>query len=120
MMGYALELCLKRKLSMTLGFNSGFPETNPELKDYYTSQLAVFNSINTGITLNQITQIMNHKLVDLLKFSGAEARIVAFYYHEWVSVCSWNPEKRYVRQNWSCKKATGFMNSARMILKEIG
>ena len=119
MMGYAIEFSLKRKLSMTLGFNSGFPETNPEMLYYYTSQLIVFNSISTGITLNQITQIRNHKLNELLKFSGAEARIVASYFNEWAIVCNWDPEKRYVRQNWTSKKATEFMNSARMILKEI-
>lgn len=120
MMGYALEFSLKRKLSITLGFNNGFPETNPEMQQYYTAQLAVFNSISTGIALNQIKQIRNHKLVELLKFSGAEARIVASYYNDWTLICNWDPEKRYVRQNWTSKKANDFMNSARKILKEIG
>jgi hypothetical protein len=120
MMGYALEFNLKRKLSITLGFNNGFPESNPEMRQYYNSQLAVFNSISTGITLHQITQIRNHKLIELLKFSGAEARIVASYYKEWILVCNWDPEKRYVRQNWTFKKATDFMSSARLILREIG
>ena len=120
MMGYSLEFSLKRKLSITLGFNNGFPESNPEMRNYYTSQLALFNSINTGITLNQITQIRNHKLIELLKFSGAEARIVASYYNEWTLICNWDPENRYVRVNWTSKKATDFMNSARIILRQIG
>lgn len=120
MMGYALEFSLKRKLSITLGFNNGFPESNPEMRHYYNSQLAVFNSIGTGISLNQVSQIRNHKLVELLKFSGVEPRIVASYYHEWALVCNWNPEKRYIRQNWTAQKAMDFMNSARKILKQIG
>lgn len=119
MMGYALEFSLKRKLSITLGFNNGFPESNSEMRNYYTSQLAVFNSISTGITLYQINQIRNHKLIELLKFSGAEPRIVASFYNEWTLVCSWDPEKRYIRQNWTSKKATDFMNSARIILRQI-
>lgn len=118
-MGYAIELSLKRKLSNTLGFNVGFPETNGEMRHYYNTQLAAFNAISTGITLSQINQIRNHKLVELLKFSGAEARIVASYFNDWMAVCNWDPEKRYVRQNWTLKKATDFMNSARIILKEI-
>jgi hypothetical protein len=120
MMGYALEFSLKRKLRITLGFNNGFPESNPEMQHYYTSQLAVFNSISTGLTLHQITQIRNHKLIELLKFSGAEARIVASYFNEWALVCTWDPEKRYVRQNWTSGKATDLMNSARIILRQIG
>jgi hypothetical protein len=120
MMGYALEFSLKRKLSITLGFNNGFPESNSEMRHYYTSQLAEFNSISTGITLNQITQIRNHKLIELLKFSGAEARIVASYFTEWALVCNWDPKKRYVRQNWTSKKATEFMNSTLILLREIG
>jgi hypothetical protein len=120
MIGYALEFSLKRKLSNTLGFNSGFPETNGEMRHYYNTQLAAFNAIGTGITLNQINQIRNHKLIELLKFSGAEARIVASYFNEWSVVCNWDPEKRYVRQNWTVGKAADFMNSARIILKQIG
>ncbi len=120
MMGYAIEFSLKRKLSITLGFNNGFPESNPEMQHYYTTQLAIINSISTGITLNKISQIRNHELIELLKYSGVEARIVASYFQEWSLICNWNPEKRYVRQNWTLRKATDFMNAARVILNEIG
>ena len=119
MMGYALELSLKRKLSHTLGFSHGFPETNGEMRHYYISQLSAFNAIGTGITLYQIGQIRNHKLNDLLKFTGAEARVVASYYPEWVLVSQWNPEKRYTRQHWTENKAIHFMAAARIILRQI-
>lgn len=119
LMGYALEFSLKRKLSNTLGFSRGFPESDGEMRHYYTSQLAAFNAISTGISLNQIKQIRNHKLSELLKFSGAEARIVASYYNDWVLVCSWDPENRYVRQNWTARRASAFMNAARIILRQI-
>ncbi|MDI3319038.1 hypothetical protein [Pinibacter soli] len=118
MMGYALEFSFKRKLSKTLCFSNGFPETSAEMQQY-ASQLAAFNVLRTGITLSQIRQIRNHKLVDLIKFSGAEARIVRFCYAEWLLVCCWNPERRYQRQHWTAKKAQEFMTAAGIILKQI-
>lgn len=86
---------------------------------YYSAQLTAFNSISTGITLAQIRQIRNHKLIELIKFSGAEPRIVGTYYAEWAVVCKWNPETRYVRQNWTLKSAMKFMDAAKVILKQI-
>jgi hypothetical protein len=119
LMGYALELSLKRKLSHTLGFMAGFPESNAELRHYYHTQLASLNAINTGITLHQINQIRHHKLSELLKFTGAEARIIAAHFHHWHIVCQWDPGKRYVRQNWTRDSASNFVHAAYIILKQI-
>jgi hypothetical protein len=119
LMGYALEMKLKRKLSLTLGFSNGFPESNGELNAYYSAQLAAFNTISTGITLAQIRQIRNHKLRELIKFSGAEPRIVGSFFAEWALVCNWDPETRYLRQNWNLTRTTKFMNAAEVILKQI-
>lgn len=118
MMGYALEFSFKRRLSRTLGFSNGFPETSVEMQQY-AKQLAAFNAISTGVTLNQIRQIRNHRLTDLIKYSGAEARIVAYFNIEWLLVCCWNPDRRYVRQNWTAKKANDFIKAANIILKQI-
>ncbi|MBV4356119.1 hypothetical protein [Pinibacter aurantiacus] len=117
-MGYALEFSFKRKLSINLGFASGFPETAGEMQQF-PNQLAAFNTINGGIPLSQIRQIRNHKLTDLIKYSGAETRIKASYNNEWQLVCCWNPEKRYVRQNWTAKRAKDFIAAANIVLKQI-
>lgn len=118
MMGYALEFSFKRKLSQTLGFSNGFPETSGEMQQY-AGKLAVFNAVNGEIQLNQVRQIRNHKLTDLIKYTGAETRIKASCNNEWQLLCCWNPEKRYVRQNWTATKARDFMTAANIVLKQI-
>jgi hypothetical protein len=118
MMGYSLELSLKRALSLTLDFKKGFPETNNELKAYET-QLAKFNSLSTGITLFEIAQIRNHDLVKLVKFSGRESFLITSYLKEWTMVCNWNPGMRYMLQNWTSARTNAFMSAASTILKHI-
>lgn len=119
MMGYALELMLKWKISKTLGFKNGFPEDDLEMKNAYTHQLTSFNEINTGITLHQIKQIRHHTLTELIKYSGIESTIVNLYYREWVVVCGWHPINRYKRQHWTFKRAQDFMNCSKLILSLI-
>ena len=118
LMGYAIELSLKRKLSHTLSFNRGFPESPGEF-GLYSAQLTQFHAMNTGIPLNKVWQIRTHDLGKLLTFSGAEARIVANCHPEWVVVNAWNPEDRYVRRRVTKRQAAEFMRSARRILREI-
>jgi len=118
LMGYAIEFSLKRKLSHTLGFNNGFPE-NPTEFGLYTMQINQFHAVNTGIQLTRLRQIKTHLLGDLLTFSGAETRVVANCYPEWLIVKTWNPEDRYVRRRISRQKAAEFLRSARRILREI-
>lgn len=118
LMGYAIELSLKRKLSNTLGFNSGFPETAADFA-LYTVQINQFHAMNTGIQLTRVRQIRTHVLGDLLTFSGAEARIVANCLPEWLIVKAWNPEDRYVRRRIPKRQADEFMRSAKRILQEI-
>jgi hypothetical protein len=117
LMGYALEFTLKRKISLTLNFANGFPESNTELNTYAT-QIATFNSISAGTQLTHIKQIRNHDLQQLLTFSGAEARIIPFLY-DWEIVKSWHPEKRYLRLRFTKEKTKQFIHSARTILNQI-
>lgn len=56
LMGYALKFSLKRKISQTLGFSKGFPESANELS-IYSRQISTFNSISTGVRLTQLRQI---------------------------------------------------------------
>lgn len=117
LMGYALEFALKRRISLTLNFSNGFPESNAEL-NIYAKQIAAFNSINAGTQLTHIKQIRNHNLQQLLTFSGSEARIMPYSDH-WEIVKSWNPEKRYLRLRFTKDKAEQFLHSARIILNQI-
>jgi|SRR5271156_1446865 len=118
LMGYALELALKRKITQTLGFNQGFPEIKPDF-DQYSIQIATFNTINSGIQLNRLKQIKSHGLSQLLTYSGAEVRIITHYYKEWLVVKDWNPENRYKIKRYSGVKAKNFIYSAKKILVEI-
>ena len=118
LMGYALEFSFKRKVCQTLGFNNGFPESNSEL-NFYTPQIALFNSISTSISLTQLRQIKNHNLDQLLIYSGAQTRITNSYWHEWLIVRCWNPENRYRVQRFTDGKTVKFMQASRLILQEI-
>jgi hypothetical protein len=116
--GYSVEFLLKRKISITLGFTNGFPETSAELRTYI-AQINQFHSLNTGIHLNDIRQIRNHRLNDLLMLSGAEPRIISRYYPEWLIVKVWNPENRYIRQRVSSIMAAAFVAAVKKIIQEI-
>ena len=118
LMGYALEFTLKRKISLTFGFSQGFPENGTELNTY-SAQINLFHRLNTGVQLSRIAQLRNHRLNDLLIYSGESARVTALYYSEWQTVSVWNPEDRYVRQRITRIRATEFMRSAKLILREI-
>ena len=118
LMGYALELSLKRKISQTLGFVTGFPEDKNELNSY-GPQMTAWNAISTGVSLTKIKEIKNHDLNLLIKYSGAESRIVASYYSNRLGVKDWNPEDRYKIRRYSKKNAKDFMNSAKKILTQI-
>ena len=118
LMGYALEFSLKRRLSLTLGFNNGFPDT-PADWGLYTLQITQFGAVNSGTPLNRLRQIRTHVLSDLLTYSGAEARVVASCYPQWLIVQTWNPEDRYVRRRVGRQRADEFLQSARRVLQEI-
>lgn len=89
MMGYALEFSLKWKISQTLGFANGFPESKAELM-LYVPQLSAFTNLNIGNQLTHISQIRHHKLQDLLVFSGVQYRINVRLMSEWQIVNNWN------------------------------
>ena len=118
LMGYALELSFKRKISQTLGFLLGFPESGPEYNGY-NAQIAAFNAIGTGITITQLRQLKNHDLKQLIIFSGAEVRIKTSFLTEWLVIQDWNPENRYKIRKYSTAQAKEFLRSSRVILREI-
>jgi hypothetical protein len=109
---------LKRKISLTLNFSDGFPETASEL-NLYANQLANFNALHTGTQLVQINQIRNHKLDQLLIFSGAESRVKNHHLNDWKKISVWNPESRYKRHRYSAGQTADFIQSAKIILQQI-
>lgn len=118
LIGYAIEMSLKRKICITLGFTSGFPESKAEL-NIYANQLAIFNFISRGDPLTQIRQIRNHDLNQLLFYSGAKQSVISNCLREWQIIENWNPEKRYRIQRFTNDKAACFMRAAKLVLKEI-
>ena len=116
LMGYAIEYALKRKICFNLGFNLGFTEYN-SVVEHYRAQLADFNAVNNGARLSQLRQIKNHKLDELLLFSGIEDKIDN-HYKDWLVVQGWNPEDRYKIRRYSPEKCRNFMTSARTILTQ--
>ena len=115
LIGYALEFCLKRKISQAFGFAHGFPENRADF-GIYSSQIIRLNSLNTGI---QLSSIRHHRLDDLLTYSGLRPRITAQFHTEWLTVMTWNPEHRYIRTRITRKRAQGFIRAAKIILREI-
>ena len=118
LMGYALELGFKRKIVHTLGFVHGFPESPIDF-NLYTSQIAAFNAISTGVTLNQLRQIKNHNLNQLIIFSGAESKIKSLFLADWHVVQGWNPEDRYKIKRFKRLQVSDFIRSVKVILREI-
>lgn len=118
LMGYALEYALKKRICLHLGFNNGFPEFNEEFVNY-RSQIATFNATNSGVQLIQLRQIKNHKLDELLLFSGIQDTINEGLHKNWQEVKDWNPENRYKIQRYSKAKCRRFIKSARAILIQI-
>lgn len=118
LIGYALEFSFKRKVSLTLGFTNGFPESPADFGGY-AAQVVAFNAISSGIQLNRLKEIKNHDLNQLLVYSGAQVRITASYYDEWLIIKDWNPEDRYKIRKYSKEKAKEFITSAKVILSQI-
>jgi hypothetical protein len=118
LMGYAIELALKKKISLTLGFNAGFPENRQEFNSYMNS-LVLFHNPSIGTFPTQLKQIKCHELDDLLTFSGADMRVKNSTYKEWLCIKDWHPERRYRRHRISSKKGKGFVKAAKKVLKHF-
>lgn len=118
LMGYALELQFKRKVSLNLQFLRGFPESKLEL-DSYLRVLSVSNSISTGIMPTAINQIRTHDLKSLIIYSGAEVRIRTNFLLDWLTVKNWTPEDRYIKRRCRQAETIAFFQAANRIIKQI-
>lgn len=96
--GYAVELGLKRKICMTLGW-SGYPNTEKEF-----SKLKSFKT---------------HDLDMLLHLSGIENLIKKELFSEWSIIISWEPEIRYSAQEQTGRSAKLLLEAAETLLKKL-
>lgn len=122
LMGYAVEIALKRKICKTLQFNSGFPENPRELQACIAS-VATANpthpSAGTAVTFTNVKEIKNHDLAKLLRYSGQEYHVKTGFLTDWTNIVGWNPETRYVRQQITKARAQAFVKSALIVIREI-
>jgi len=120
MYGYAIEIALKKRICLTLGFNLGFPETQPEL-DYYISRVMAnqVKSAGTQFAFKRVREIRSHNLSQLLYYSGKKVAVNQQLQEEWNTVTKWNPEQRYLRRQTRQKAAAAFLKAARLIINEL-
>lgn len=90
--GYAVELGLKKKICITLGWS--------EYAEKYTS-------------------FKTHALEVLLHFSGVESYINQNLLSEWSVVMSWNSELRYSSKKQTQQEAKLMIDSTETILKNL-
>jgi hypothetical protein len=114
LMGYALELSLKRRVCITLGFVDGFPETRAEMARYITLLGATSNF--PFAVPRDIALIRHHDLGALLSYSGIASRIATSFSPEWALVSNWNPELRYHRQRTGHDKAKYYVQTAKRLI----
>jgi HEPN domain-containing protein len=122
LMGYAVEIALKKRICDFLGFVNGFPETKPE----FQACVALLRANNrtpatagASLTFTNVTEIRNHNLSKLLRYSGREVKIQSAFSNDWTNIIGWHPEKRYQRYQLSKTDAVSFIKSAKIIIREI-
>lgn len=96
--GYAVELGLKKKICVTLGW-MGYPSTEKEF--------------------NRLKSFKTHDLDMLLHFSGIENQIKSEVFMEWSIVVTWDPEMRYSSQKQTVQSAKLLLESAETLLNKL-
>lgn len=90
LVGYSIELALKSKICKILKLDNGFPETKVEFQEYILSKNDVLRN-----EIKHFKKIKNHKLEELLFYSGKEFIVKEQLFNEWNNVLFWKPELRY-------------------------
>lgn len=93
--GYAVELALKARICVTLGWQ-GFPETRKEFENF--------------------TSFKTHKLDVLLTLSGREQFVKSQRLEEWSAVATWDPEARYKTVGHTPREQAQLMLSSSIVL----
>lgn len=95
--GYAIELALKRRICLTLGWKEGYPKKKFE----------------------NLQSFKTHKLDILLHFSGIEEKIKKEHFSIWSVVANWDPEMRYSIQLINLQKAEVMIASTKALLEVL-
>lgn len=96
--GYAVEIGLKRKICMTLGW-LGYPNSKKEFEN--------LNSFKT------------HDLEVLLHLSGVENLMKSKFFSVWSIVISWDPEVRYSSRKQTAQNANAMLIASETLLKNL-
>lgn len=97
--GYAIELALKARICLTLGW-SGHPSTNYEFQNYQSFR--------------------THNLNVLLRLSGIEDQIKATHFTQWSTVILWNPEIRYAPVGTtSLENVQSMLGATRLLMEAV-
>jgi len=102
--GYAVEIALKARICRTLGWMTGFPETNAEFRSK--------------------ANLKTHDLEALLEYTGIQDRVRSAspkgFLADWSVVNKWNPEDRYnPRGTKSLSDANSMITSTQNLLRVL-
>jgi hypothetical protein len=106
MMGYCVELALKKRICSNFRFTAGFPESKAELAAYVIYPF-------------KINEIKSYDLETLLFYSGYETDIKTNYLNEWQTVLTWSSEMRYIKKIIREKSANAFLKSATTLINKL-
>lgn len=94
--GYAIELALKRRICLTLGWDEGYPNKKKKFEN--------------------LTCFKTHDLALLLRLSGIKQRISEEHILAWSVVVDWEPEVRYSVQEMNEATASEMLNATKKLL----
>ena len=97
--GYAMEVALKKRICLTLGWKSGYP--------------------NTRKSFENLQSFKTHDLDMLLHLSGVEELIREGYVAAWSLVSEWNPEVRYSTEYTDETTALAMLAATRTLLEVL-
>jgi hypothetical protein len=97
--GYAIEMALKRRICLTLGWKEGYPNKKKKFE-------------NLG-------SFKTHNLDLLLHLSGMEEKIRTDCMASWSVVAGWDPEVRYSTQDTDEQTAVAMLTATKTLLETL-
>lgn len=97
--GYAMEMALKRRICITLGWRSGYPNTRKSFENLHSFK--------------------THNLDILLHLSGMEELIQDGYVFAWSLVSEWDPEIRYSTGHVDEEMALSMLTATKTLLEVL-
>lgn len=95
--GYAIEMALKRRICLTLGWKEGYPNKKKKFEN--------------------LQSFKTHNLDLLLHLSGMEEKIQSDYMALWSIATGWDPEIRYSSQDTDEPTAIALITATKALLE---